>query len=273
MRFRLLPLAMITLALVLSASSAAQTARRSDWSGFKSLTLEVSFPKESYLQLQPIPVILTLSNKTTNTLHGHSGFHFGAGYARGWVRFADAEWREINDLSPLLILLAVDPREMKPNDQFTETQLLALKLEKIFPQPGTYQIKFRLVSGDGSQSVWSEPATIRINKPEGADLEAYNFLHKNTNPDFFFTGLRLSRDGRDDQLLDTFVAMFGETAYGDDATFLLAQRHFAKGERHMPGGDLETARVLFEKLANKTDFALAKKAKEYLRQVEKKQKE
>ena len=254
-----------SIAFLLAISAAAANAQpRPDWYGFKDLTFEVTTPKESYLQLQPIPLVLTLSNQTDRVLQGHSALPFYANHVKVWTRAEGAEWRKIDQLSLLRALIYVNPREMSPGDKFTDTQVLNLRIEKIFPQPGTYELNALIMSGDGGQTVESQPTTIHIKAPEGKDREAYDFLHAHTQHELFFTGSNLVRNHTAEQTLEAFVAKFEETAYGNDARFLLGQLRFATRE-------YEAARLQFERLAKTPDFALAASAKKYLAMIQKRQ--
>ncbi|HEY0727944.1 MAG TPA: hypothetical protein VGD38_07750 [Pyrinomonadaceae bacterium] len=256
---------LVSLVFILAISATTTTAQqRQDWSGFKDLTFEVTTPKKRYVQLQPVPLVLTLSNQTDRVLKGHSALAFYANHVNVWTRAEGAEWRKIDQLSMLRALIYVNPRDMSPGDKFTDTQLLNLQIEKIFPQPGMYDLKAVIMSADGLQTVESRPIRFRIEAPEGADLEAYNFLHAHTNPEYFYTGSGLVRNKTAEQTLETFVAKFEETAYGNDARFLLGQLRFATR-------DYEAARLLFERLAKTPDFALAASAKEYLARIQKRQ--
>lgn len=262
MRLKNLPVSLVLLLTISATTTTAQ--QRPDWSGFKDLTFEVTTPKKSYLQLQPVPLTLTLSNQTDRVLKGHSALQFYANLVNVWIKGDGAEWREIDQLTLMRAQIFVHPRDMNPGDTFTKAEVLNLRLEKIFPQPGLYELKAVIMSADGSQTVASKPITIRIEAPEGADLEAYKFLHANTTPDYFYTGYGLVRNKLAEQTLETFVAKFEETAYGNDARFLLGQLRFATR-------DYEAARLQFERLAKTPDFAFAAKAKEYLVRIQKQQ--
>jgi hypothetical protein len=254
----------LSLALVLCVSASAIKAPQQTWSGFKDLTLEVAVPKEKYVQLQPIPLTLTLSNMTKDVLNGHSALDFGSGYVQVWVKPSNADWRTIDDLTVERKLVIVKPREIKPDERITTNQVLRLGLERSFPEPGVYQIKVRLHNNDHTQMIESRPVAVRIDRPEGADLEAYNFIHANANVDLFFTGKQLGRNKRDEQSLETFVAVYGETSYGDDASFVLGERRYFEG-------DLEAARLQFARLAKKQDFVFAKRVNEYLEKIRQRQ--
>ena len=253
---------LVSLALVLLISATA-TAQRRDWDGFKDLTLEIEAPKESHLQLQPVPLVLSLTNKTDRVLNGHSALQFSAHYLRLSVRREGEKWREAGQVTGLYAMVSVKPRAMSPGDKFTKNEILAFRIEEIFPGPGTYELKARLSCSDGRQLIESQPITIRIREPEGQDLEAYNFLRKHTEPEFFFTGVGAVRDKSTADTLETFVTRFRETAYGDDASYTLAQVKFVKNE-------LATARFHFEGLAKKRDFIFAERVRDYLEKIERK---
>lgn len=89
-------------------------------------------------------------------------------------------------------------------------------------------------------------------------------LHAHTRHEYFFTGAYLVRNEAAEQTLETFVAKIEETAYGNDARFLLGQLRFATR-------DYEAARLQFERLAKTPDFALAASAKKYLAMIQKRQ--
>ena len=252
---------LVSLALVFLIS-ATVTAQRSAWYGFNELTLEIKAPEESYLELQPVPLILTLSNKTDRVLNGHSALKFSAHYLRLSVRREGEKWRE-PQVTALYAMVFIHPRAMGPGDKFTTNEILAFRTEEIFPGPGTYELKARMGCTDGSQRIESRPITVRITQPEGKDLEAYNFLRKHTQPEYFFTGMFAVRDKSVRETLEKFVTMFRDTAYGEDASFTLGQVQFVKDE-------LAAARFQFEGLANNPDFIFAERVKDYLAKIERK---
>lgn len=253
---------LVSLALVFLIS-ATTTAQRSAWSGFKDLTLEIAAPKEKYVQLQSVPLVLTLSNKTDRILYGHPVLAFSAHYLRISVRREGEEWRDAQTTG-LHALVYVNPRAMSPGDKFTKNEILGFRIEEIFPGPGRYELKARMGCSDGSQLIESPPIPIRITEPEGDDLEAYNFLRKHTQPEYFFSGYTLFRDKTAVQTLEDFVTRFEDTAYGADAMYLLGQFRFVKN-------DLLAARLQFEKLARRRDFIFADGVRDYLAKIDRKE--
>jgi len=134
---------------------------------------------------------------------------------------------------------------------------LALDLAEVFPQPGSYRIHVVLHGVDWKEQVKSNLLTVNIKEPEGANRLALEYLEQRVNMKYFFSGLELSGKQTDQAALEEFVATFGGSAYGDYASFLLAQYYFSKG-------DYEKARMHFDRLAGKSDFIFADKALDYL---------
>jgi len=52
---------------------------------FQDFTLTLETPKARYLELQPIPIVITLKNETNEPLVGHKGLEFGTGYLQLFV--------------------------------------------------------------------------------------------------------------------------------------------------------------------------------------------
>lgn len=66
-------------------------------------------------------------------------------------------------------------------------------------------------------------------------------------------------------MLENFIAMYGQSVYADDASFLLGQVQYAKR-------DYQKARTLIEKLSKKSDFGFAGEASKYLKRIEREEK-
>ena len=230
----------------------------------KDFTLTLATPKARYVEFQPIPIVITLKNETNEPLMGHSALGLSHGHIRLYLGRGQAQQR-IEELSLAQAMVEAQPREFKPGEEVKKTDCLNFKLNEIFPKPGTYQLSAQLISGDGKQSVSSEPIEVQIVKAEGMDAQALEYIRANDEPAFFFTGSRVVGNPEKLQVLENFVAIFGETAYGDDATFVLGQVHSAKR-------NYEKARTLFEKLSKKSDFAFAGKASENLKRIEREEK-
>ena len=231
---------------------------------FMDFTLTLATPQVRYVELQPIPLVITLKNETNETLMGHTVLDFSSGYLQVYVD-RGAGPQKIEELSVVQALVRTTSREFKPGEEVTTTESLNLKLDKIFSKHGTYKLQARLTSSDGKETISSKPIKVEIVQPEGMDAQALEFIRANDEPGYFFAGPLAMEKPEKLQVLENFVAIFGETAYGNDASFRLGQVHAAKHE-------YQKARKLFEKLSKKSDYAFAGEATEYLKQIEREEK-
>jgi hypothetical protein len=230
--------------------------------GFTKLTLTMTTSKAKYVELEPIPIVLTLKNETSEPLMGHTVLEFTSGYVQLYV--AREHGPQQIKLSLGKKLTKPQPRELKPGEIAEVMDTLNLKLDEVFPKPGTYQLQARLLSSDGKETISSKSVELEIAQPEGMDAQALEYIRAD-EPGYFFTGSGVMWKPEKLQRLENFVAMFGETAYGNDAALLLGQVHTAKRE-------YDKARKLFEKLSKKSDVAIAKKASEYLKRIDREEK-
>src|SRR6185295_16234651 len=219
---------------------------------FRDLTLTLATPKKSYLELQPIPLVITLKNETNEPLEGHEVLEFGTGYLQLYVDRGNGP-EQISQLTVLKKMIFADPREFKPGEEISTTERLNLKLNEVFPRPGTYRLQARLVAIGGKETVSSKPIKLEIVAPDGLDAHALQFIREHDDPAYFFTGIEAVKNPEKLQVLENFNAIYGQSGYGDDATFLMGQLQFARR-------DYEKARALFEKLSRKSDFGFTDEA-------------
>ena len=224
---------------------------------FEKFTLTIATPKSKYVELEPIPIIVTLKNETDEPLVGHTVFMFGSGYVRLYIIRDDGR-HEVKPLTLLRALIYPNPREFVPGQEASDTELLDVALNKLFPKPGTYQLQAKMMYRTGS--VWSRPIDVQVVEAEGDDAEALGFIRASKKPEYFFTGTDLVRNSENADRLKTFVAVYGDTVYGDYATHKLAQLYHAKRE-------YESARPLLEMLSKKKTYAFAEDAAQYLDQM------
>ena len=226
-------------------------------SQFEKFTLTIATPKSKYVELEPIPIILTLKNETDEPLVGHTVFIFGGGYVRLYLIHDDGR-HEVKPLTLLRALIYPNPREFVPGQEASDTELLDVALNKLFPKPGTYQLQAKMMYRTGS--VWSKPIDVEVVEAEGDDAEALRFIRASKKPEYFFTGTDFVGNSENAERLKTFVAVYGDTVYGDYATHMLAQLYHAKRE-------YESARPLLEMLSKKRTYAFAEDASRYLDQL------
>jgi hypothetical protein len=226
---------------------------------FQDFTLTLATPKAQYIELQPIPLVITLKNETNEPLVGHNALEFGTGFLQLYVDRGDGP-QEIA-VSPFTKTVIAPPREFKPGEEVQKLERLSFKLNKAFPQPGTYRMHVRLISNDGKESVSSKPIEVEIVAPDGLDAHALQFIRDNSDPAYFYSGIRAVKKAEQLQVLENFVAVYGESTYADEALFALGEVQFARR-------DYQKARKFFEKLSKKSDYAFAGEATDYLKQIE-----
>ena len=252
-KYFLLVSALFVFALYSSGRSASNSGQ------FQDFTLTLATPKASYLELQPIPIVITLKNETDAPLVGHGALELGTGFLHLYVDRGDGP-QEVS-VSPFTMTVIAPPREFKPGEEVQKLDRLSFKLNKAFPQPGTYKLHVRLISNDGKESVSSKPIEVEIVAPDGLDAHALKFIRDNSDPAYFYTGIRAVKKAEQLQVLENFVAVYGESTYADEALFALGEVQFARR-------DYQKARKFFEKLSKKSDYVFAGEATEYLKQIE-----
>ena len=192
---------------------------------FADLTLEIASPKQKFVQLEPIALILTLSNKTRFPVVARTSLDFAAGFLQLFAIRENGELIQIQNLSPLAHVVVVRPGTIQSGQSYQTKELLTLDLDKVFPQPGTYQIQAVLRNGEGEQQVKSNLLTIQVLEPTGVDVQAFDYLKNRTNPSYFFSGLEL--DQTQAQMV-TFVSNFRDSSYGEYAAFILGEFYFVR---------------------------------------------
>jgi hypothetical protein len=154
----------------------------------KDFTITVTTPQKSYLELEPIPIVISLENETNRPLMGHSVFEFSAAYFHLFVDLDDGP-HEVPRSTYIADIIG-DHREFRPGEEAKKTECLKVRLSKAFPKPVKYQLTAQLRSLHGSPSVSSQPFEVEIVAPQGLDAEALKFISANSDPDYFFTGIQ-----------------------------------------------------------------------------------
>jgi len=197
---------------------------------FSNLTFEIATDKKEFVRLEPIPVTLTLSNKTDHTIPGHGALGFSANLVKVFVARNDDKPHEIQQLSPFAAEVVVRPVEMRPGESFQAKELLALNLGAVFPEPGAYRLYSVLFDPNSKQQVRSNTLSVHILEPEGIDRQAFEFLQANSKDANLLSGRYLSGNRKAQNALEMFVRIFDKSVYGDYAAFLLGELYFEQEE-------------------------------------------
>lgn len=202
---------------------------------FRQLALSIAPSRTAFLPLEPIPVRLTLENKTDLPIMAHAGFDFGTSYVKVQVQVPIGTILEIKDLSLLNKRMMLKNSELPPNAKFESTQLINYDLQRYFVEPGQYKIKATFLSLDGSQTVSSEWKNFTITQPAGVDLAAYDFLKRQKHISIFFS----SFDEESVQEQRTFVDIFPESDYTNYVRYLLVDHYLLEGQNDKAKQELE----------------------------------
>ncbi len=227
-----------------------------DTPGFTDLTLELDTHKQRFVQFEPIPITLRISNKTAKQLVGHNAIIFGSPYLNLYMLEENGQRRRMKHLTVESVLLGVNPITFEPDDSYSRTHLLTLSLGENFPQAGDYRIQGELSDLNSQEKITSNVVKIKISAPAGLDYAALDFLKNNVNASNFFTGVYRSNPGT----VREFISRYEHSVYGDHAVFML-------GEYYLANKDYEKALEQFSKLADKQDFVLAEKVSEHIKKI------
>jgi hypothetical protein len=96
---------------------------------FQDLTLVLETPKTKYLELQPIPLVVTLKNATPKPLVGHTVLQFGASFSHLYIDRPEGP-QEV-PVSTMILDVVASPRVFPPGEQIKET--VSLNLMSIEP--------------------------------------------------------------------------------------------------------------------------------------------
>lgn len=220
---------------------------------FGDLTLTLAIPDREFLVLEPIPMTISLENRTKLDISGHSVLEFSAGRTTLLVQADGGSWYRVEQLSPLLEFVGIQPRAIRSGEARRITEVFALDLGSALPRPGVYRVRVSLVGIDPKQTIESNVVSIRLREPSGVEEAAQQFIRATGAARYLLTCL-------DDppvypQLVD--LMGFADTVFGDHATRCL-------GEIEMHRGNHRVARDYLSKVAARRDFPLAGLAAESL---------
>ncbi len=243
--------------------------------GFSQLTLGLSTPSTTVLPLEPIPITISLSNNTKESILacpaivpnggfldifvkrvGENRFHlFTSTY---WpTRMASAKARRVplppgyrRDVEGLLYYASAKTfRGLDPND-FLKQYLL--------PQPGSYLLKVTLKDLDGPARIDSNVITIDVVVPKNEDSRAYDHLKSIRRP-YFLTatfGKYWSKKAEETiSAQEDFLAQFPNSAYSHTLRYSLGLTYVTKGGDHLDRGI-----QLLEETSDSAKLILARKA-------------
>lgn len=192
-----------------------------------TLTFEVAVNKTTFVQLEPIPLRLTIKNSTNTPLNNYTALNFSHGQVKALVT-NNGKTREITRLSSLNTEVYIPGTKLSPGEREEITEIWSTDLDKIFSEAGEYYVQF-LVTNKSPNPIKSNVLKIEIVKPQLLDYEALQFLKKYGDPMEFFESLSLTDSKEDpDTILEAFVVSYGESSYGNYATYRLGKIYINK---------------------------------------------
>jgi hypothetical protein len=253
------------LLLLILASSALHGSPRKPLAGasgsdFSDLTLRVTSTKEEFVQLEPIPIVLSVSNETKEPIIGHSALSFASNFVKLLVTNDVGETYQISNLSPLTSGTFAAPRAINPGEKLEVQEVLAFQLDKNFSRPGKYRLQAVLYDGKRQREIKSNAIEIQILAPEGASLEALKYIQKLGAASYFFSGAGFPSREKARAALEQFAVRYTTTAYADYAAYLL-------GELYFYDEDYQRAQDQFGKVVNKSNSVLSDKSATYLDKI------
>lgn len=206
------------------------------------LKLELSTSERKFVQLEPIPFNLKLSNQTTIPIkwNGVFGVGLGISFSTRAEDGSEFRWGGSNSRDILEDTEVVQPGE----NRTMQTLLDDFLVERLFPHPGRYQFQAEFKYSDYTfgqeqrQTIVSNPITIEIKEPVGNDRRAFEYLKNTYKP---------VRDGDNTQerlrIQQYMVDNFQNSVYWKYITYDLAEMYLFLKEN-------EKAEREFFKLAN-----------------------
>lgn len=247
------------LAVLLNAwvgSSSAQAPPSS--TGFQSLTLTLSIPARTFLLLEPVPLTLTLENRTAEPVVAHAALGFSDRAVELFVQPEGLPAYRVDRLSPVAIRGRITPLTLPPGYRRVSTEPLLVSLQKVFPAAGKYTIQAVLHDLKGDE-IRSNVASIEVLQPAGLEQVAYHSILESGHADFFFAGADAAGDAERYEEYETFARIFDGTVYADYANLSLGQLNEARGQ-------IDTARKFFSSETKRSEYA-AQKAAEALKRL------
>ena len=226
--------------------------------GFEKMTFEVEFNKKDYFPVEPVFAKFKFSNQTRKLIKTHTPNFV----SESKVRFkVDGKVREIIWLNSITGGGMRFPSAFKPNEFYENEELLGPTFGWNFTEPGNYQLQFILHSSDGSKTIESNVIYMTVENPTGINKEAFDFMKKHR--DFFgLSSWGYAGDERED-LLETFVNNYSQSVYGELAISSLGTIYLVSK------GQVEQARIEFEKVKDSPNKVIARDAKRSLEEIEK----
>jgi hypothetical protein len=246
--------------LVISLVIFGQQNSQNNTKPFSDLTFVVSPERDTFLPMEPIVLNLSLSNNTNSPILGHTDIDFDSAFVDLYISTQQGYRIKIGSLS--IVSKNRRPIEEKPipPNYRVEVKDVFYTLNRYFPDNGTYTFEFVLRGIKSELEVKAAPFSISIVEPTGRDRAAYNLLKTKRVRPFFFAG----DDNGDTEMFKHFENLanqFGDTGYGDYATWVLANKYRFRNDKLK-------AKQMLRRLLLRPNFVFIEKVKKLLEELE-----
>lgn len=256
-------IALLILSVAIHRSSGQEMSKPGSYSKLK---LTVSTGKSIYKLLEPIDFHFVFANETDRPISGRTVVSFRC-CMRMEVRHK-GETRDAGQLSAISNAMLMKPNVIPPGGKLPQqTITLQFRLSEIFPEPGTYEVRFTQFSDSPEEKVTSEFVELKIAHLDPYDAAAVDYLKGKSNRN---RGIPIEEQAgwSNEELqdvLEEFLTRYGETSFGDLARYRLAMIYYYTDK-------LDKAAVLFERLKESKDFKFSLSVDSYLKKIDQKRK-
>jgi len=240
--------------------TAAPQKENQSFSRFSSLSLDISLPKDEFVPLEPIPMVLKLENRTKEKVLGHNSIKFNENHIELFVIPSDGSIRKFEISKPVSQLLEVGRMVMTPGDSYQTKDLLTVAPTDILSEPGIYQIQAVVHGGNWLDEVRSNLLFVKITEPKGADRKALALLKSDSALPNKFAGYSLSEYPQALAILEALSDDPSQSVYSDYASFRVGEFYFYSKK-------YDKAKRYLDKLNGKTDFIFAKNVSNHLNKL------
>lgn len=225
---------------------------------FSALTLEIILPSQSVSSLQPIPIIVKLTNTNGRPAVGYNVLGFGKSPLSIYIKKIGTNVRiPLKMLEPMHKLVQYTNVIMAPRESINAKELITLGLARYFPEPGSYEVQATLTNSTWQQSIESNVISIDVQEPIGVDRSAYNLIRASPFKESIFSG---SEFGETRSTLETITLLYPNSVYARHASFVL-------GENYFYGRNYPQALINLVRLENDNDFVYVGKVRKYLAEI------
>ncbi len=225
---------------------------------FEKMTFEVEVNKDSYVMSEPIFVRFKFSNKTGLPQTTYSPSFLQESKLKVNFNGRTSVFDHLSSINGPGIRFAgtIPAGGFSTGDEMLSSPLVGT----FFPEPGSYKFQFVLHSPGGDKTIESNVLEVTIEKPTGINKEAFDFIKKHQE---FFGLSSWTYDGKNSEaLLERLVNDYGQSVYGEIAISSLGFLYLAKGE-------IEKAKVEFDKIKSSENPIIAKEANRSLADITK----